>query len=243
MNQSAFARALLDPDAALPDGVTDPQGRPSPRRFGVYRNNVTSGLIRVLEAAFPVIRKLVGDEFFAAMAVVFLRAHPPKTRLMMLYGAEFPAFLAQFPPVSHLGYLADIARLEQAIRESYHAADAPALPAEVLARMSEARLMNARLRLAPALGLVCSVWPIHMIWRANTGAGPAPVAAAEDIVILRPAFDPVPHLLPLGGGAFIAALLAGKPLAAALAGVGKNFELTAVLGLLIQGQAIVGMEE
>lgn len=103
--------------------------------------------------------------------------------------------------------------------------------------------MSARLRLAPALGLVCSVWPVHMIWRANTGTGPAPVAAAEDIVILRPAFDPVPHLLPVGGGAFIRALMAEKTLAAALSTVGKTFELTAVLGLLIQGQAIVGIEE
>lgn len=244
MSQSIFAQALLDPEAALPVGLTDPEGRPAPRRFSVYRNTVTSGLIRVLEAAFPVIRKLVGDEFFAAMALVFVRAHPPRTRLMMLYGAQFPGFLAAFPPVSHLGYLADVARLEQAIRESYHAADAPALPAEAFATLTDAQMMNAKLRLAPSLGLIRSPWPIHMIWRANSEAGPppAPVRGAEDVLILREAFDPAVHLLPPGGGAFMTGLLAGQSLAATLAPLGRRFDLPAMLGLLIQGRAIVGME-
>jgi hypothetical protein len=243
MTQAAFARALLDPDAAAPDGVTDAQGRPCPKRFAVYRNNVTASLIRVLEAAFPVVRKLVGDEFFAAMAAVFLRAHPPKSRLMMLYGVEFPAFLASFPPVAHLGYLADVARLEQAIRESYHAADAEALAALTLAELPESTLMAARLTLAPSLRLVRSVWPIHMIWQANTDGGPPPVPGGQDVLILRAGFDPALHLLPAGGGAFLSAALAGQSLAAALAGVDQTFNLTAVLGLLIQGQAIVGIAE
>ena len=112
MNQAGFARALLDPEFAVPEGIIDPNGKPAPKRFSVYRNNVASGLIKALEASFPVIRKLVGDEFFAAMAVVFARAHPPRSRLLAQYGDAFPDFLSRFPPVSHLGYLADVARLE-----------------------------------------------------------------------------------------------------------------------------------
>ena len=37
MTQSAFAHALLDPEAAVPVGIVDPQGRPAPKRFSVYR--------------------------------------------------------------------------------------------------------------------------------------------------------------------------------------------------------------
>lgn len=123
--QNTFAAALLNPEADVPLGLIDPQGRPVQKRFDVYRNNVASGLTRALEASFPVIRALVGEAFFGAMAVEFLRAHPPKSRLMMLYSDAFPPFLATFPPVADLAYLPDVARLEQALRESYHAADAP----------------------------------------------------------------------------------------------------------------------
>ncbi len=242
MSQHAFAQALLDPNAPLPAGVTGPEGRPAPARFAVYRNNVTVSLIRALEASFPVVRKLVGDAFFAAMAAVFVRAQPPKSPLMMLYGAEFPAFLAEFPPVAHLGYLADVARLEQAIRESYHAADGQAVPTDGLAQMPEAGLRAARLRLQPSVRLVRSVWPVQMIWQANSGGGPDPVAGGQDVVVLRVAFDPVLRVLPAGGGAFLSAVLAGQSLGAALADAGQRFDLTAVLGLLIEGQAIVGVD-
>lgn len=239
MTQTAFAHALLNPDAAIPPGVTGPDGLPDAKRFSVYRNNVASSLTRALEAAFPVVRKLVGDEFFGAMAVVYLRAHPPRHRQLMLYGADFPEFLASFPPVAHLGYLPDIARLEQALRESYHAADSTALPAEKLAQMPEAQLLQARFTLAPSLRVLSSQWPIHAIWQANTKGGPAPVMQAEAVVILRPEFDPTPHLLPPGGVAFLNALLAGDPLIAALATTGEGFDLAGVLGLLIQGQALI----
>jgi len=142
--QPDFAAALLNPSAPLPAGLIDPMGRPAPRRFDVYRNNVTLGLIRVLQAGFPATRTLVGEDFFAAMAREFLRAHPPKTRMMMLYGDEFAGFIAGFAPAAALGYLPDVARLEQAIRQSYHAGDAAPMDAAVFAGMNEGRLMALR---------------------------------------------------------------------------------------------------
>jgi Putative DNA-binding domain len=239
MTQRAFAEALLNPDAAVPDGITDPEGRPAPKRFSVYRNNVASSLTRALEASFPTVRKLVGEEFFGAMAVVFLRAHPPASRMLMLYGAEFPAFLKSFPPVAHLGYLPDVARLDQAIRESYHAADSTPLPDAEFQRLMGADLARLRLALAPSLRLIRSRWPLHGIWAANADGGPKPRAEAEDVVVLRPEFDPRPHLLPPGGGAFLHGLLAGRRIGDCLEE--HEVDLAGVLALLIPGKAILGV--
>ena len=50
------------------------------RRFAVYRNNVAAGLIRALEARFPVTRRLVGDDFFRAMAGGFVAAREAARR-------------------------------------------------------------------------------------------------------------------------------------------------------------------
>lgn len=243
MRQADFARALLDPGAAVPPGITDPAGRPAPKRFSVYRNNVASSLTRALEAAFPTVRKLVGDEFFAAMAVVFLRAHPPTSRMLMLYGAEFPAFLQAFQPVRHLGYLPDVARLDQAMRESYHAADSRALDQVAFQRLIGADLAGLRLTLAPSLRLVRSPWPIVSIWAAHAEGGVTPRAGAEDALVLRPEFDPRPRSLPPGGGAFVAGIIAGETLGAAVDLAGPALDLPVVLGLMIAGQAITGVTE
>lgn len=240
--QNSFAAALLNPEAPVPAGLIDQQGRPVQKRFDVYRNNVASGLTRALEAAFPVIRALVGEVFFGAMAVEFLRTHPPKSRLIMLYGEDFPPFLATFPPVAHLGYLPDVARLEQALRESYHAADAPPLPADDLSNLPEATLLQARLRLAPAVRVLQSDWPIFSIWTANITGGPAPVMEPQSVAILRADYTPKPHLITAQAATFITALQAGATLQMAMDYAGPTHDLTATLALLLQGQAIVGIE-
>jgi hypothetical protein len=243
MSQSVFAAALLDPEAEVPSGLVDPDGRPAPKRFSVYRNNVASSLTRALEASFPTVQALVGEPFFAAMAGVFLRAHPPRSRIMMLYGDAMPVFLEGFQPVAHLGYLPDVARLDQAVRESYHAADSSALPEAEFQRLIGADIAGLRLRLAPSLRLVRSAWPVWSIWAAHAEGGPPPRAVAEDALVLRPEFDPRPQLLPEGGGAFVAALLAGERLGDAVDQAGPAFDLATCLGVLISGRAIIGVQE
>ncbi len=243
MSESAFAAALLNPDLPQPDGLLGPDGRAAGKRFDVYRNNVAQGLGKALEAGFPAVLALVGPEFFRAMALEFLREHPPTGRIMMLYGAEFPAFIAEFPPAQGLGYLSDVARLEQAIRESYHAADTDPLPATTLAALPEAVLLASRFQLAPSLKLIRSQWPVGTIHAAATKAGPAPLMRAEAVLVTRPDFDPIVQVLPEGGGGFVAALMAGGCLAEALADVPADFDLAAVLSLFIQTNALIGVQK
>ncbi len=243
MNQSDFAVAVLDPGAAVPAGIVGPDGLPAPKRFAVYRNNVALSLTRALEASFPTVRKLVGEAFFAAMAGEFLRAHPPSSRMLMLYGAEMPGFLERFQPVAHLGYLPDVARLDQAMRESYHAADSKPLPEGDFQRLVGSDIAGLRLRLAPSLRLVRSPWPVVSIWEANHEGGMPPRAGTEDALVLRPEFDPRPWRLPVGGGAFVAALIEGRALGDCVDLAGPELDLAAVLGVLISGQAITGILE
>lgn len=241
--QSAFAAALLDPALPVPEGLRDPQGRPAGRRFAVYRNNVAVSLTEALATGFPVLAALLGDEFFRAMAGVYLRAHPPRSRLMALYGADMPGFLAGFAPVAHLPYLPDVARLELALRESYHAADAAPIDPVRVAALPPERLMAARLRLAPSVRLIRSDWPLHGIWAANSVGAPAPAMRAESVLVARSGFDPAPHLLPAGGADFLAAILRGDPIATALTTAGEAHDLAATLGLLIATGAIADLEE
>ncbi len=242
--QAAFQAALLNPEAAIPAGLVDPFKRPAGRRFSVYRNNVTASLTRALEDGFPILQQIVGPEFFAAMALVFLRQHPPRSQVLMFYGADMPEFLQTFPPVAHLGYLPDVARLELALRNAYHAADAQPLTAGTLATLSPDAFIAARLRLAPAVQVITSRWPLYDIWRTNTDKATTPlVMAAQSVVILRPEFDPTPHLLPEGGARFLAALAAAKSVEQAVDDAGPAHDLARTLALMINGGGFLDLNK
>ncbi|SDE80959.1 DNA-binding domain-containing protein [Limimaricola pyoseonensis] len=238
MSEGGFTRALMAPELPVPEGLVAPGGRPAGARFDVYRNNVIVSLTDALGVAFPAVRRLVGPVFFAAMAREFLRAHPPRSPRLALWGAALPGWLEDFPPVAKLGYLPDVARLEQALREAYHAADASPIAPERLGALPPERLMRTRLHLAPAARALASAWPALSIWRGET-----PAMRAEEMLVARPGFDPVALSLPEGGAAFVDRLSEGLPLGRALAPVPRGFDLAAVLGALISGQAITDLTE
>lgn len=239
VTQAAFKAAILDPAAAVPTGIVNPDGAAASKRFDVYRNNVAVSLSNALEAAFPVIRKLVGDEFFRAMAGVYLRKHPPKTPLMMFYGDAMPQFLGRFEPTKKFGYLPAIARIELAMRHAYHAADVTPADANALTAVAPDALMSIKLKIAPATQTVTSDFPIHAIYLANTQAGaPKPVMQPEAVVITRTGFDPQIHLINAAAAACIEALKKGQSLGQATATADTTLDLGSVLGLLLAQGAV-----
>lgn len=246
VKQSDFTKAIFDAGLPVPEGLCDPDGAPAGKRFSVYRNNVAVSLSEALEVTFPVVRTLVGDEFFKAMAGVFLRQHAPTSPMLMYYGAEMPAFLGSFQPVEHLGYLPDVARIELALCRSYHAADMMPIDPQTLQAIAPDELLNSHLHLAPAVHLIRSNWPAASLFHANASPDvPIPQMQAEDVLITRPEFDPQVMTLPPGGGAFVEALQSGTTLNDALKAAtisSDDFDFTTVLGLLLTAGALIKIE-
>jgi len=234
MTQSAFINAVLAPDAPVPMGLADASGHPVAARFNVYRNNVAVSLKEALSSGFPAIKSLLGAAFFDSMTGVYLRAHPPKSPRLALYGETFPDFLAGFEPVRHLPYLPDVARLEYALRQSYHAADATALTAEAL---QHPEALTHPLRLAPSVFWIESAYPVTQIHAAALG-GSNPTGGAEDALITRAGFDPVATGFPPGTSAVLTALNAGTPLDEALNFAPGALDLSAFLCALLTGGAL-----
>lgn len=250
--QSDFVDALLDPTRAPPADLSPTaEGRAPEKRFAVYRNNVVHSLAQALGAAYPTVKRLVGDELFDAMAALHVRAHPPRSPVMLLYGEAFPAWLDGFKPaVERAPYLADVARLERARREAYHAEDADPLGADAFGRAAAAVPAEAQdrigLTLHPSLRLVASRYPVVSIWaRANgESAGDGPLSGAETAMILRPRDALAMRAVSPGAEAFLRALGRGETLgdaAEAGAQAEPGFDLAAAISGAVATGAVINL--
>lgn len=245
---AAFAAAVLDPDAPPPPGLTSHSGRAPVRRFEVYRNNVLSGLTRSLATRFAVCERIVGEEFFRAMATAFVRHSPPASAMLMLYGEGLAGFIESFGPAAGLPWLADVARLEFACGRAAHAADAAPLTGADIAAVPQAAWGALRLVLHPAAELLRSRWPIVTIYKMNRpGNEPVPVdfAIAEDALVTRPLYEIDVRALAGGDHEFLAAIARGGTLEdAMLAGAAiDNFDTTRALVTLLTSGAARGLGE
>jgi hypothetical protein len=169
--QAAFAAYLLTnsagADHALHACLQDaPAGRTA-SGLRVYRNNVLYSLTRALAAQFPVVQKLVGDEFFGALASDYVRSEPPLEPALTYYGHQFAAFIARSPACRPLPYLADVARLELQYQRAMHAADDPVLHLGQLGAVAPELLGGATFTLHASVTLLASDYPIDRIWAAN----------------------------------------------------------------------------
>ncbi|MBI1330955.1 MAG: DUF2063 domain-containing protein [Alphaproteobacteria bacterium] len=244
--QGAFAGGLLDAARPIPSGLFGPDGQASLKRFSVYRNNVVVSLIEALEAAYPATVRLVGEEFFRAMARAYAVAHPPTSPIMLGYGDGFADFIAGFAPARDLPYLADVARIERAWLEAYHAPDAMPLTADTLAPVAQDVAGSLVFQMHPSLRIVRSRYPALTIWRMNVTDG-EPVSVdlergGEDVLIVRPDVEVEVRSLPPGGLEFVRTLAAGHCLEQATehAIPIEGFDLAANLAGLLGAGAFIG---
>src|SRR5260370_23942400 len=135
--------------------------------FRVHANNARVSLRIAVENAYPVTRRIVGADFFTAMAERFVASHPPNHGWLSAYGADFADFVAQYRPAADLGYLADVPPIECARVRAANAPDAPGLDLTAMARMDPEALEGLPLSLHLAASLVYSPFPAFDIWRAQ----------------------------------------------------------------------------
>lgn len=210
-------------------------------RLQVYRNNVFVSLTQALADVYPVLVRLVGEDYFQQVARRFIRTHPSRSGNLQDFGRELAGFLGALPQARALPYLADVAALEWAWHEAFHAAGAPALDAARLATLPEETLGGLRFRLHPAARLLASRYPVLAIWEANQEGAPAAGEVSLDagsdwlLVTRRGLARSIERLSP-GEYALLAALAAGAPLAEACqaaAAAAPGIDLEAAMGRFV----------
>ncbi|MCK1362313.1 DNA-binding domain-containing protein [Bradyrhizobium sp. 199] len=239
---ASFAPALLDPARGTPEVVTGPHGKGASRRYDVYRNNVTVSLIDALAAVYPAVQRITGAEFFRAMARFHVRSNPPTSPLLFEYGHSFPQFIEAYEHAQTMPWLADVARIERAWLDGYHARDAAPLSAASLSSIAPERLAEIVLTPHPAMRIVRSPFAALTIFAANRDEAPSAridASIAEDALITRPDFEVAVRHLPPGGAVFACCLASGQPLgeaAGAALEAAADFDIaTNIAGLIAAG--------
>jgi uncharacterized protein (UPF0276 family) len=188
-------------------------------RLAIYRGNLAANWDKALSSAYPVIRQLVGDEFFGALSRAYGKVHPSRDADLNRFGEHFAAFLAGFEHAANYPYLPDMARLEWAVHQAYYAPDAAPLSASDFASLTPATLEASRFTPHPACAIVASSWSVAAVWLAHQPGGPAFPSEMEEpgcALVCRPGWQVQVRAIPPAAQAALAMLAQGDTFGAAL---------------------------
>jgi hypothetical protein len=242
--QHSFAAAVLGRPEELP--IRAATAARAESGLAVHRNNVMSGLIKVVAARFPAVRRLLGEDCFLESVRQFIATEPPRSPLLLDYGDGFPKFLRRVGDDVRIGHIADIADLEVARGKAYHAADAASLPPQAFAAIPTERLAGLRLAFHPSVSLLQSRFPIVSLWDARPEAGDTLQWRPEAALIARPMLEVEVWKLPPGGFAFLTTLRRGAAMAEATEAAmdaAPDFDLAVNLSVLIEAGIVTGFLE
>jgi hypothetical protein len=246
--QTDFAAALRDADRIAVAGrwLAGDAGH-GYRRVAIYRANMVAAADKALSAAYPVIRQVVGDEFFHGLAREYQRDTPSASGDLNEFGADFGGFLARFEHTQSLPYLPDLARVEWAAHRAYGAADAPDWDAATLGAVEPDRQAGIRFQWSPGLAVVASGYPIVRIWNIHQPgyAGDFSVdwERADTALVARDGFTVTVTECSAGDAEFLGASLAGACLGDAAAAALQrhpDFDLGALLARTLAARLIRG---
>jgi hypothetical protein len=190
-------------------------------RLSIYRRNAIANYTESLRSSFPLIERLVGEDYFRDAARQLQMAHPSQSGDLANVGAAFPEFLLERHHADQFRYLADVARLEWLCQKSLLAAEHAPLDLAKLAAVVPADYGELHFVLHPAVNLFESPYPCLKIWHSHAEESIDSAALDLDsggvcIAIALSSRKLVFHPLSAGEHVFLAALCSNVSLADAV---------------------------
>ena len=221
MLDALLAGAAGDAGQPVIAGIVDGGLAPA-RRLAIYANTVAAHFLESLRSSFPVVRRLVGDPYFAQCVREYHRTRPSRSGDLQHTGSAFATYWLERHGTDRYRYLADVARFEWLIQQSLLAAEEPPFDFARLGQVSPSDYDGLRFRLHAAARLFAAPFPVEAIWSANAveDADPPCIdldSGGDRLIVVRGATGV--EFVPLSSGEweFAAALERGATLADAVA--------------------------
>jgi hypothetical protein len=179
-----LAQGVASPVGGLAQLVVGDDRMSPDERVEIYANGYFYRLLEVLKEDYPATLVVVGDANFHNLATGYLIDYPPREPSIHFAGANFAAYLATHPLCERWPFLGDLARLERATLESFHAADAQALDAAAMRTLSPAEWPALTIRLHPATRLIDCGWRVDTVLQAVESGVAWTHPDGEDVTII-----------------------------------------------------------
>ena len=137
------------------------------QRLSVYRNNAQMNFAKAMQATFPVLLRLSGEDWFNATTLAYQRALPSRCGDLNLIGDDFGEFLAEGLRGGEHEYFIDVAALEWAHSQALSKREAGPAEFEALDGLADEDWRYLHFVVNPTAQLVGSEFPLFDIWKSN----------------------------------------------------------------------------
>lgn len=168
---------VIESDDVIISAIDSTGDIPAATRLKIYSDAYRLRLIEALEANYPVLAKLLGDEAFGRMTQEYLAIHPSRHFSIRWFGHRLPEFLREFADYSDKPWLAELAEWEWKIAAAFDAADATPLSVDDIAQVTPDNWAELRFTLHPSVQRVSLSTNVVTIVKS----------AADDIALPSPA--------------------------------------------------------
>ena len=199
-----------------------------------------------MQAAYPVVAQLLGEEAFTLLARDFWHACPPVRGDLAQWGAELGDWVQSHAQLAEEPYLGDVARVEWALHRAASAADLEPQPA-TFALLSTMEPDGLTLQLSSGIGVITSAYPVASIVTAHLHGSPTletvgvklRAGEGESAVVWRQGFKPRVAPCAAAEAGLVRALQSGASLLSALEQAG-NLDFNPWLTAAVQNGLVLG---
>ncbi|MBT7768317.1 MAG: DUF2063 domain-containing protein [Bdellovibrionales bacterium] len=136
--------------------------------LAVHRDGYYARLTEALGETFEGCWYLLGDEDFFTLCREYIDTHRSTCYSLSDYGEEMPSFIASHPNYQDTPYLKDLARLDLAFMETFHAAPHIPLSINAITQLGIEQLEKSKIVFGPAINLLVLDYSVLTLWQSRT---------------------------------------------------------------------------
>lgn len=183
--QTRFLKGIYDASVendAYPY-LQETRERTAEQQLSIYRGSIFGGLKKALAETYPVIKDLVGEDFFNAMLGQYIKTYPCSVQDLNYYGEELPDFIRELKQARSIPYLADVAKLEWFCNIALNTKIQKNNLVD-LGFLNAKQKTQIRLNLPNGSALLQSNYPVDEIWKIHQDDSNVELELKEELVNL-----------------------------------------------------------